>query len=97
MGRKMVPYTTIRDRMEKKDLRFEQEARQRAALRTDDERTLSCQRPLTHEQRQELIHRPIVFNYIGGHTTGGISVFCENFHRSIGGGFDTGSKDWELD
>ena len=29
-------------------------------------------KPMTHEERQELIRRPIVFNYIGGKTSGGV-------------------------
>jgi hypothetical protein len=35
VGNKLVPWTTIRDRMEKKDLRFESEARRIAAKRND--------------------------------------------------------------
>ncbi len=52
---------------------------------------------MTHEQRQELIRRPITFNYYGGKASGGTKLLSENFHRSVGGGFDGGSKDWELD
>ncbi len=30
-------------------------------------------KPMTHEERQELIRRPIVFNYIGKKTSGGVA------------------------
>ncbi len=84
-----MPYTTIRDRMDRTDLRFQAEARQRAAQ--------FDAKPMTHEERQKLIRTPITFQYFGGKASGGTKLLSENFHRSIGGGFDGGSKDWELD
>ena len=83
VGRKLVPYTTIRARMEKKDLRFEREARQRAAqfdgIAVDGVRAIPSQyAPLTHEQRQALIRQPIVFNYYGSKSSGGTGVCDES-------------------
>ena len=81
MGKKMIPWSTIRDRIAKKDLRFEREARQRAAQ--------FDARPMTHEQRQELIRRPIVFNYYGGKGWGGCASQPSLIPMNTGGGVDT--------
>ena len=61
----MVPLSTIRDRMLKKDLRFE-----RAAGTAFEQRP----KTLTHEERQELIRRPITFHTYGSKGWGGTTI-----------------------
>jgi hypothetical protein len=40
-------------------------------------------RPMTHEERVELINRPIVFHYIGGCRSGGTGVQDPTTHTRV--------------
>ena len=78
----MVPSSTIRQRMDQKDLRFEREARRLAELRSSTPAIYTdspivpplVYQPLTHEERQELIRRPITFHTYGSKGWGGMTI-----------------------
>ncbi len=81
MGRKLVPSSTIKARMDAKDRRFEQEAKLKAVkklivdgLDQYEAKMNKLTYLMSHEQRQELIRRPITFRYYGGKAAGGTSI-----------------------
>jgi len=50
---------------------------------------------MTHEERQELIRRPIVFNYIGGKTSGGVASKQSLIPLSSGSGIDVHMDEYD--